>query len=91
MKMQKITKTFLNGFFYLLTNLTFISMVNAQEASVDIKLSPAGSFSGKSTEVQGFAEAKGDSYSAKNIVVVLKNIKTGTGAEMRFTYLPTTT
>ena len=49
----------------------------SQEASVDIKLSPAGAFTGKSNEVKGFAELKGDVVTAQNIVVTLKNIRTG--------------
>jgi len=53
--------------------------VNAwsQEAAVDIKLRPAGSFKGKSSEVKGFATQKGDEVEAKDINVVLKNITTG--------------
>lgn len=61
----------------LLTVLTLSQFSLAQEASVDVKLSPAGSFVAKSTDVSGFAELKGDVVTAKNIVVTLKNIKTG--------------
>ncbi len=49
----------------------------AQEASVDVKLRPAGAFKGKSTEVRGFAVQKGDEVEAKDINVGLKNIATG--------------
>ena len=49
----------------------------SQEATVDIKLKPAGSFKGKSTEVKGFVTQKGDEVEAKDIVVGLKNITTG--------------
>lgn len=49
----------------------------AQEASVDVKLKPAGSFKGKSNEVKGFATLNGNTVEAKNIIVGLKNIETG--------------
>ncbi len=49
----------------------------AQEASVSVKLKPAGSFVGKSTDVKGTAVQKGDEVEASNIVVVLTNITTG--------------
>lgn len=49
----------------------------AQEAAVHVSLSPAGSFVGKTKDVKGFAVSDGKSYSAKNIVVSLKGLKTG--------------
>ncbi len=49
----------------------------AQSASVDIKLSPAGSFTGKTNDVIGSAEIAGDTVTAKNIKVRLANLKTG--------------
>lgn len=53
------------------------SLSFAQEAHVNISLSPAGSFVGKTEDVKGHVEAAGDGYKAKNIVVNLKNLKTG--------------
>ena len=70
---MKFKNLFLVHFFVLFLSLSAFS----QEAVVDVKLSPAGSFSGKTNEVKGFAELKGDVVSAKNIVVNLKNLKTG--------------
>lgn len=49
----------------------------AQDAAVDVKLKPAGSFKGKSNDVKGFATLNGDMVEAKNIVVGLKKIETG--------------
>lgn len=46
-------------------------------AVADVKLSPAGSFSGKTDEVKGEAYLTGDTVRAENIVVKLKNLKTG--------------
>jgi polyisoprenoid-binding protein YceI len=51
--------------------------VGAQEASVSVKLKPAGSFVGKSSEVKGSVVQKGDEVEASNIVVTLTNITTG--------------
>lgn len=56
----------------------FVSLVvNAQQASVDVTLNPAGSFKGKTSDVKGFATKKGDEVTATNIVVDLRNLKTG--------------
>jgi|SRR6185312_1489614 len=49
----------------------------AQEASVDVSLTPAGSFKGKTHEVIGTAFRKGAVVEASNIIVHLKNLKTG--------------
>jgi len=57
--------------------LLFSSLTWAASASVDVTLSPAGSFKGKTADVKGFATKKGDEVSAKNIVVNLKSLKTG--------------
>mgnify|MGYP001202154416 CR=1 FL=1 len=59
------------AFIFLSTNL------QAQQATVGVTLIPAGSFKAKSTDVKGFATKKGDEVSAKNIVVDLKDLKTG--------------
>ena len=49
----------------------------AQEATVDVSLSPAGSFVGKTADIKGTATMKGDTVEAQNIVVSLKDLKTG--------------
>lgn len=49
----------------------------AQEAIVDVSLTPAGSFKGKTHEVIGSAIRKGIAIEAHNIIVHLKNLKTG--------------
>lgn len=57
---------------------TFVSTLSwSASAIVDVSLSPAGSFKGKTAEVKGFATQKGAEVSAKNIVVNLKSLKTG--------------
>lgn len=53
------------------------SMAWAQSATVDVVLNPMGDFKGKTSDVKGFAIVKGDEVSASNIVVNLKNLKTG--------------
>ena len=57
--------------------LLFSVAAQAQMATVDITLKPAGSFKLKSNEVKGFAMMKGASVEAKNISVGLKNVVTG--------------
>lgn len=49
----------------------------AQEAVVDISLSPAGSFKAKTSAVSGTAIKSGAGYSAENIVVDLTKLDTG--------------
>jgi polyisoprenoid-binding protein YceI len=60
-----------------LASLFIANLALAASATVDVNLTPAGSFKGKTSEVQGFATMKGDEVSAQNIVVSLKNLKTG--------------
>jgi len=60
-------------FFLLLTGSTAF----AQQATVDVSLSPAGSFKGKTSDVKGFALQKGNSFEAQDISVNLKSLKTG--------------
>lgn len=55
----------------------YTSVSLSQEAVVDITLRPAGSFKVKSTEVKGVVVQNGDAVEAKNIVIGLKNVKTG--------------
>ncbi len=52
-------------------------LAGASDVVVDVKLSPAGSFQMKTSEVSGQAFQKGDTITAENIVVKLANIKTG--------------
>lgn len=59
------------------TALLFSSLTWAASAVVDVTLSPAGSFKGKTGDIKGFASKKGDEVSAQNIVVNLKSLKTG--------------
>lgn len=49
----------------------------AGSADAEVSLSPAGDFKAKCEEVSGHATMKGDSISAENVVVTLKNLKTG--------------
>ena len=49
----------------------------AAEAAFDIHLIPAGDFTGRTTEVAGFATMDGAKVKVENIKVTLKNIKTG--------------
>lgn len=60
-----------------LTLILFSTQVFAQQAVVDLKLRPAGSFKAKSTDIKGFAVQKGDTVEAQNISVGLKKIQTG--------------
>lgn len=54
--------------------------------TVDIILSPAGSFKGTSTEVTGYAEKTASgSVVAENIVIDLKNLTTGVGLRDKHT------
>ncbi len=59
--------------------LTFMLPVAvwAKSASVDIKLSPAGGFVGKTEEVKGFVKKVGNKFIGENIIVNLKSLKTG--------------
>ena len=59
------------------TLILFSFQIFAQQAIVDLKLRPAGSFKVKSTEVSGFAIQKGDTVEAQNIKVGLKKVQTG--------------
>lgn len=63
----------------ILLSFFLSSCVWAVEASVDIKLSPAGSFVGKTPDVKGNVKKVGNKFSAENIVVNLKTLKTGMG------------
>ncbi len=53
------------------------SMAAASEAVVDVTLNPMGSFKAKTGEVKGEAVVFGDTVKAENVIVTLRNIKTG--------------
>lgn len=58
--------------------LTFVSSLSlAGEAAFDIKLSPAGNFTGKTPDIKGAAKKVGTKYVAENIIVNLNSVKTG--------------
>ncbi len=57
--------------------LVIPAAVFAGGAAFDIKLSPAGAFTGKTPDVKGFVKKVGSKFIGENIVVSLKNIKTG--------------
>lgn len=62
----------------LLLSVTLCLSTWAEPSVVfDVALSPAGSFKGKTAAVKGNATQKGDTFTAANIVVDLKTIKTG--------------
>ncbi len=61
--------------FALMAAFLFTNFALAQ-VSVLFKLSPAGSFTGKTSEVTGSAKMQGSKVTAQNIVVNLKNLKT---------------
>lgn len=57
--------------------LFFSLNLMAAEATFDVRLVPAGDFTGKTSEVSGFATLQGSKVKADNIKVSLKNLKTG--------------
>jgi hypothetical protein len=63
----------------LLTSFLFTITANALEPSfvADIILSPAGSFKVESKKVKGTATRKDDEYTAKDVTVDLRALKTG--------------
>lgn len=60
-------------FIFLFSSLAFA------QVQVNFKLSPAGSFVGKTSKVQGHVVRSGDKFTASNIQVDLKSLKTGIG------------
>ena len=54
-----------------------LSVAQAQEATANVVLHPAGSFKLKTAEVKGTATALGDGFEAKDIVVDLRHVETG--------------
>lgn len=61
----------------ILSFLFLASISYAAEATFDIKLSPAGNFTGKTPDVKGAAKKVGNKFVAENIVVNLTTVKTG--------------
>jgi polyisoprenoid-binding protein YceI len=61
---------------YLSLGLSSIAL-GQSSAAVDVTLSPAGSFVGKTSDVKGEAIQTGDTISASNIIVNLSKLKTG--------------
>lgn len=70
---MKIRLTVLTAVFVL---IPFFAEANGS-AEADVSLTPAGDFKAKSEDVKGFAVMKGAQVSAENVVVSLKNLKTG--------------
>ena len=60
-----------------ISGLFFSSNLLAAEATFDVRLVPAGDFTGKTSDVSGFATMVGSKVKAENIKVSLKNLKTG--------------
>ena len=61
----------------LIVTMGISTAAMAQSVVVDVVLNPMGDFKGKTSDVKGEAIVKGDEVSAQNIVVNLKNLKTG--------------
>lgn len=59
------------------STLLFTALAWAGSATVDVQLTPAGSFKGKTTDIKGFVTKKGPEVFAQNIVVNLQSLKTG--------------
>ena len=62
---------------FLAATLFSISVFAQTGATVDVKLSPAGSFKAETTKVKGFAQKKGDTITAENVEVDIVSLKTG--------------
>lgn len=73
---MKLTRLFVPVSALLFSSLIG-SLALAASATVDVTLSPAGSFKAETKDVKGFATQKGNEVSAQNIVVPLKGLKTG--------------
>lgn len=70
----------MNKFLLSLAVVAFVipTQLHAKGSAVaDVALTPAGDFKAKTEDVNGFAVVKGDSVMAENVVVNLKNLKTG--------------
>jgi polyisoprenoid-binding protein YceI len=74
-----ITSWIIMRFFKFLGLLGLYISTNAfaAQASIDVALSPAGSFKSTTADVTGVATVKDGKIQARNIVVNLKNLKSG--------------
>jgi polyisoprenoid-binding protein YceI len=72
-------------YFVLALAFSIPTSVYGASASVAIKLSPAGGFTGKTAEVKGTIKKVGDKYVGENIIVNLKSLKTGMGLRDKHT------
>ena len=75
----------MNSLFVAALAVTYSSAVLAASAAVDIKLTPAGGFTGRSEEVKGAVKKVGNKFVGDNIVVNLKALKTGMGLRDKHT------
>lgn len=64
-------------FILLFTIILPLSTFAQGRAEADVSLTPAGDFKAKVVEVKGFATVNGNTVIAENVVVNLKNLKTG--------------
>lgn len=70
--MFKLIITIVSLFFFINS-----AQAKAPSAKVQVRLSPAGSFEGVTSQVKGEAIQEGDTINAQNIVVTLSGLKTG--------------
>ena len=71
--MKTVNKLSILGLLLICSN----ALANGASAEADVKLSPAGDFVGKTSDVSGVATINGDSVEADKIIVKMKNFKTG--------------
>lgn len=67
----------MKNFIVILISVLFPLVVVAKGAVVDVALTPAGDFKAKTEDIRGFATVKGDTVTAENVIVNLKNLTTG--------------
>lgn len=70
---KKMTATFIT----IITILLTANFASAENVEITVQLSPAGKFVAKTNDILGTATKKETSYVAENVVVDLKNLKTG--------------
>jgi len=75
----------IGAIFVTALTISLPASVFAAGASVDIKLSPAGGFTGKTDDVKGTIKKVGEKYVGENIIVNLKSLKTGMGLRDKHT------
>jgi hypothetical protein len=84
LKTSRLLSSFLGSVLWVCL-LGLPSLLWAAGASVDIKLSPAGGFVGKTEDVKGTVKKVGTKFVGENIVVNLKTLKTGMGLRDKHT------